>query len=173
MYAIDGRDRVLPLKDVPQSSVGAPLPVVIASEVDVSLAFLLATAGPDSDGSSVRVVDGDSNDEPIAIIRFQRCYAHFFGPPNDEAFEGHPLSSRGLKPYSAFEIADSSWLRNLEKMNSVHEHHDGARFLREKRHFIFAFHDSTFECIAQDFTVEVTRGSLRSVAPRMLDSMRV
>jgi hypothetical protein len=31
------------------------------------------------------------------------------------------------------------------------------------RHFIFTFHDSTFECLAKGYEVEVRKGTLRSV----------
>ena len=82
-----------------------------------------------------------------------------FGPPNDEAFVGHPLASRGLGPYRAYRIERSSWLRRLERMNSVHPYHDPERFWT-LTHFVFAFHDSTFECIAQSFSIEVVPGPL-------------
>lgn len=68
-----------------------------------------------------------------------------FGPPNDEAFAGHPLADRGLNPYSVAEVQRSSWIRGLERMNSVHARHSRERFLEHKRHFVFAFHDSTFK----------------------------
>ena len=51
-----------------------------------------------------------------------------FGPPNDEAFDGHPLARRGLRPYGAFEVTHSSWIRQLEQMNSVHPHHSPPLF---------------------------------------------
>ena len=53
-----------------------------------------------------------------------------FGPPNDEAFSGHPLASRGLHPYGAFKIENSSWIRHLEKMNSVHPNHHPERYFK-------------------------------------------
>ena len=53
-------------------------------------------------------------------------------------------------------------------MNAVHPNHDRARFLARRRHFIFAFHDSTFECIAEGFTSLPFRGSMRSAAVEML-----
>ena len=84
-----------------------------------------------------------------------------FGPPNDETFSGHPLADRGLHPYAVFEVRDSSWIRKLERMNSVHHRHNRERFLEGLRHFVFAFHDSTFECVAHGFEVEVFRGSSR------------
>lgn len=165
MYVVDDRDRVVERPDVPRSSVGAPLPVVLADEHTVLLAYLLDDRGPAWDGTSVRVVTA-SSDEPVALVRFQRTWAFQFGPPNDEAFHGHPLSERGLHPYAAFEIEDSSWLRALEQMNSVHEHHRPDDFGR-LRHFVFAFHDSTFECLARSVTVELRDGPLTKVVSEM------
>jgi hypothetical protein len=71
-----------------------------------------------------------------------------FGSPNDEAFHGHPLAERGLGPYGAYRVEDSSWIRRLERMNSVHPRHDPERF-RALTHCVLSFHDSTFECVAE------------------------
>lgn len=167
MYEVDGLDRVVELSGVPQSSVGAPLPVVVSGEHHLLLAYIVSEPDPAWDGSSIRVVSPDLDGLPIAIIRFQRPSAHMFGPPNDEAFDGHPLASRGLRPYGVFEIEESSWIRKHERMNSVHPYHDRNRFMREKKHVVFAFHDSTFECIAVGFDVSITRGSMEQVAVRL------
>lgn len=167
MYEVDEKDRVVPLEGVPQSSIGAPLPFVAADEHTVVLAFYIENKSPDWDGTSIRLVYRASGEEPVALVRFSGSRTHMFGPPNDEAFSGHPLASRGLHPYGAFEILDSSWIRKLERINSVHEHHRPERFA-ELHHFIFAFHDSTFECVCREFAVTTTRGSTRSVIPEVL-----
>ena len=167
MYSVDGQDEVLELSDLPQSSVGAPIPTVVAGEHSVVLFFFCQSVDPNWDGRSVRVIGPDSKDGPSAIVTFLSCYAHFFGPPNDEAFSGHPLYERGLKPYGNFEVRNSSWIRHLEKMNSVHRQHNRERFLERKRHLIFAFHDSTFECIAERYTVERSSQSMRELVSRV------
>jgi len=77
-----------------------------------------------------------------------------------------------LEPYGVFEVQNSSWLRKLEKMNSVHPYHDKERFMENMKHFVFSFHDTTFECIAEGFNVEVASGSVKSMVPRMLESIR-
>jgi hypothetical protein len=110
----------------------------------------------------VREVDLGTED-PVVLIQFERAYAWFHGPPNDEAFQGHPLASRGLHPYGAFRIEDSSWVRRLERMNAVHEHHSPEGFTR-LRHYVFAFHDSTFECVARSFVAVNVEGPLARVA---------
>jgi hypothetical protein len=38
-------------------------------------------------------------------------------------------------------------------MNTMHPRHDAKSFLSYWQHFIFAFHDSTFECVAADYEV--------------------
>jgi hypothetical protein len=39
-------------------------------------------------------------------------------------------------------------------MNSIHRGHDRDRFMKNKRHFIFTFHDSMFEVIANGYASE-------------------
>lgn len=163
-------DRVVEVSGVPAPDVGAPLPTVVASEQKLLLAYACNTVDPGWDGTTVRVVDRDTPDQLVALIKFGRPYAHCFGPPNDEAFSGHPLATRGLRPYSVSEIVSSSWIVGLEKMNSVHPNHDPARF-DSYRHFVFAFHDSTFECVAESMSVEVEAGRVVEMTRRMADEL--
>jgi len=167
MYEVDDKDRVVTLEGIPPSSVGAPLlPLIIANEHRVVLAYYIESTDPSWNGETVRIVDQELSNEPIALVRFQHI-AQMFGPPNDEAFNGHPLASRGLHPYGAFRIEGSSWIRMLEKMNRVHQHHRPERF-EEFQHLVFAFHDSTFECVCRDFDVRRKYGSLLDATPTML-----
>jgi hypothetical protein len=167
MYDVDERDRVIELKNVPQSSVGAPNPFVMSDEQRVVLAYCIEETPMGRDSSTVRIVTPLDAGEPVALIRFKFCYAHMFGPPNDETFHGHPLASRGLRPYGEFEVTDSSWIRRLERMNSVHRHHRPEVFWK-RRHVIFTFHDTTFECVCDGFDVTLTQGSIASVVPEMV-----
>jgi hypothetical protein len=171
MYEVDERDRVVELKDVPQSSIGAPIPRLVAHESRVVLAYYLEERDEGWDGSTVRIVSEDSEGEAIGIVRFNGCLVHMFGPPNDEAFRGHPLANRGLHPYAAFRIEDSSWIRRLERMNSVHSQHRPERFWK-LQHIVFAFHDSTFECLCRGFDIRTTRGSIVGVMPEMIRLLR-
>ena len=50
-WSVDKRDRVIELKDVPQSSVGAPLPVVLSDEFKILLAYIAEESSPGWDGS--------------------------------------------------------------------------------------------------------------------------
>ncbi|HKA18737.1 MAG TPA: hypothetical protein VKN18_10625 [Blastocatellia bacterium] len=165
MYSVDENDKVIELSPIPQCSVGAPLPVVLSDEHRLLLAYLIEPTDPGWDGTTVRIVTPNS-EEPVALVEFDRHYAHMFGPPNDEAFRGHPLAARGLHAYAAFQVEHSSWIRQLERMNSIHPRHKPESFKRFK-HYVFAFHDSTFECIAEGLRVKEYEGPLEAVLEEM------
>jgi hypothetical protein len=130
MYTVDEQDRVVELEGLPQHETGAPLPHVLAGR-ELLLWYVI---GPDA--------------EEIALVQFSRPYAHYLGSPNDEASDGHPLYARGLYSYGTYEIIGSSWIRLLEHRNRVHPSHKPEHF-EGLRHFVFTFHDETFECVAR------------------------
>jgi hypothetical protein len=166
MYMVDARDRVIELHDVPQSSPGAPCPLVLANEGKVLVLYHRHFVEPGWDGTTARMVGPSSAGEPAAIVRFDWVTASMFGPPNDEAFAGHPLASRGLRPYGAFEVLDSSWVRRLERMNSVHPQHRPESY-SDRRHFVLTFHDSVFECVARSYACELVVGPLTGLVARL------
>jgi len=170
VYTVDERDRVIQLDDVPQCSTGAPCPVVLAAESRVAVAYFLQNVPAGWDGSYARMVGPNSPDQLSAVVTFTSVKASMFGPPNDEAFAGHPLASRGLQPYGAFEVLDSSWLRRLEKMNRVHPGHR-PEYFSNYRHIVLSFHDSTFECVAATYSYELTRGPLTEVVGRAVSGI--
>jgi hypothetical protein len=121
--------------DCPLSwDVGAPLPTLLQSDQATFLFFLL----PD-------------DDEHIGQIQFEGLSSTSFGAPNDETFEGHSLHGSGFEPYRAMSVINSPWISQLEKINSVHRMHKPSVYA-SKKHFIFPFHDTTFECVARAFT---------------------
>jgi hypothetical protein len=146
MYCLD-KDTLVQLEGVPQSSVGAPEPLVMSDERLTFLAYIVE-GEPELDGRVLTDADLAIFKERVALVEFHQCRSYMFGSPNDEAIHGHPLYALGLKPYSAFEVEKSSWIRQLERMNSVHPRHNSDRF-KSLRHYVFTFHDSTFECIAE------------------------
>jgi hypothetical protein len=107
--------------------------------------------------------------EVMVTVTFNMAEAHMFGSPNDEAFDGHPLARRGLEPYGAFEIEHSSWIRQLEQMNSVHPHHSPELF-EGLRHYVLSFHDTTFECVAEGFVYATE--PLPAFTPRSASTFR-
>ncbi|MBL8901513.1 MAG: hypothetical protein JNM84_28050 [Planctomycetes bacterium] len=155
MVRVDARDRVVRLQDVPPCDAGSPRPVVLATEHELLVGYFLRTSIEDEEAI-------EAAKQPVAIVRFRRPVASTFGPPNDEAIQGHPLAARGLEPYDAFEVLDSSWVRELERRNSVHPHHDPRRYDR-LRHFVLTFHDSTFECVAEGYASVQGVGALESL----------
>ena len=168
MYTIDDQDTVVALDGFSLPS-GAPEPLLVADERRLVLAYSTRLGIPD-DGLRVGQDCWDEADDDFVLVIFARCVAHYLGPPNDEALGGHPLMARGLRWYGAYEIVHSSWIRSLEVMNRVHPRHDPSLH-SDRRHYIFTFQDSTFECIAPGFEIRYFRGSydgILSVLHRLL-----
>lgn len=147
MYDVPRRakDAVSVLTDVPAPEVGAPCPRLLASEGALALAYFYDVPVPP--GEPACRPSGEPSDRAMAVVTFERPRAHIFGPPNDEALDGHPLFARGLQPYTAHVVEPSSWLRLVERRNAVHRHHRKELFA-QLRHYAFVFHDTTFECLA-------------------------
>src|SRR5215831_21349122 len=113
MYTIDGSDEVVESADLPPADPGAPDVQVMADERRVVLQYgvrglEVGQMGPQ--GGIVLPEDIPDEYDPIAFVEFERVRAHMLGPPNDEALKGHPLATRGLRPYGIYEIRRSSWI---------------------------------------------------------------
>lgn len=160
MFSKKPQEQLKEITSIPQSSVGAPCPLVYSTEFDLYVTFFLQEYDPNWDGTSVKIVDADTIDEPSIVVTFNRVLAHYFGVPNDEAISGHPLSGIGLEPYSYFEVLNSRWLEKHEKMNRVHLYHKKEHY-NVYRHFIFTFHDTTLEVLASEYSIEISNLSLK------------
>lgn len=68
MYCVDSQDRVIEIMDVPQSSVGAPCPMILAGEHHLHLAYYFEDRLPDWDGTTVRVVGESTTGMPVALV---------------------------------------------------------------------------------------------------------
>ena len=165
MYSVDANDEVVELARVPPPSAGAPMPVVFADERRVLLAYLVQYRELWQD-TGVPLTDAEPSAEPAALAEFVLPRAHLFGSPNDEALHGHPLYRRGLRQYSAYEVRRSSWVRSLEQMHRVHSSHSPERSAR-LRHYVFTFHDSTFECVAEALQVTEHEGPMSRLLGEM------
>lgn len=87
VYAVDDRDVVVPLTNLPAPSAGAPEPVVLADENRAIVAYY----APDNfDWDTAK--PEDLGDEEVAVLRFDAVHSFMFGAPNDEALHGHPLT---------------------------------------------------------------------------------
>lgn len=148
---------------------GAPMPHLMVSDHRALLSFLLSEPDPAWDGSYVKVV-GVEEPEPLALVEFEHCTSAKLGSPNDEVFGGHPLSGKGSEPYSAQRVINSRWIKEIQAINSVH-HRYRPEHWRDLYHFIFWFHDTTFECIARSYKVETHRISMRALLNLMAERM--
>lgn len=159
-------EALLPI-DVPLSSAGAPLPHVFADEEKLLVAYIAHRPDPEFDGTNPRLISSATGGQSIAILTADPYRVFQFGPPNDEAISGHRLYGLGLRPYSAFEVLNSSWIASQEKANRVHSSHTPELF-SAYRHFILTFHDSTLEFIARSFSVSLHQGA---VLPALMEAI--
>lgn len=159
LAAAKGQEFAEPLDFPVRWDVGAPLPQVLVNDHRCFLIFYLAD---DTvwDGKTASVVDpSDGSKAELAMVEFERAASVKLGAPNDEVFHGHPLHGRGSAGYFAERVINSAWLRELEAINSVHAMYRPESW-RDLNHYVFWFHDSTFECVARSFTLELHSTSL-------------
>lgn len=146
--------------------IGAPLPFVVAATGRTFVVYHRKEDDPNWDGSYAHVVDPETQEQrPIAVVEFRRCLVHKFGAPNDEAIDGHRLTGRGLVAYRAHTVERSRWLAENESINSVHARHSPEAFAKYT-HYVLAFHDETFECLAHGFEVRTYVASFSEALQR-------
>lgn len=134
--------------------IGAPLPYLLQNDYRTFVTFLLREHDPNWDGTYVNVVDpASASPHSVAVVELKRCYATKMGAPNDEVFHGHPLHGKGMEAYKAQEVINSRWLTEIEAINSVHSCYDPNHW-KDLHHYVFWFHDSSFECITESLEVE-------------------
>jgi hypothetical protein len=119
----------------PEAAVSAPM--LLQTDSSTFLTFRAVTIKP----------DGCRAEAGTAVIEFDLCFWTSFGYPNDEALSGHPLYGRGLSAYEIFEVRNSHWVHRMNQQNRIPFPNTKGDF--DSRHFIFSFHDSTFECLCQ------------------------
>ena len=159
MYQLTGDESLIELNEaeIPLASAGAPLPFALASDGDTLLAY--------------RTADGDPpSASEIAVLRFPRTWATLLGSPDDETIHGHPLTTAGLGPYDQVEVVNSPWIGSLAAINSVHKRALPDAF-SGLHHYLFAFHDSTFECVAASVEL-IRRGRGKSPLDALIDLSR-
>jgi hypothetical protein len=150
---------------------GAPMPHLFVNDYRALLAFLVHEPDPNWDGTYVTLKSPASEDaDPLALVEFEHCVSAKLGAPNDEVFNGHPLNGKGLEAYGVQRVVNSRWLKELEAINSVH-HMYRPESWRDLTHYIFWFHDKTFECVAQSFHVETYREPMKALLARMVDRL--
>lgn len=160
MYRVNN-DQVVELAKLPKPESGAPSPQVLAAEHTIWLTYFISESDPWYEKKYSKIwsdSEEQCKEDCIAIVQFKTAHIHMFGGPSEETIHGHPLAERGLENFRIGENTNSTWIKELEDMGGI----SGAR------HFIFAFHDSTFECIAQRFNVYIRHGDMLEEVGRIL-----
>ena len=153
------RDKVIPygIGFEPEAAVSGP--VLLQTDYRAFLTF-----------NAVKMIShGTRNTAGTGIIELIKCHATKFGYPNDEALPGHPLYLQGLTCYGVFEVLGSSWIRQQTEQNRVsfpNTPDDSA-----SRHFVFTFHDSTFECIAADLQASLSAEPYHEIIARITQAI--
>jgi hypothetical protein len=117
---------------------GAPNPLIIANDLYLLVAF---QGGADT-----------FEEEHVICLDFPGPRKHRFGRPNDETISGHPYYQLGLMTGGFYELENSDWIAELQKIASLHQYYDPNKWSKLK-HYILTFHDNMFECVAESFTV--------------------
>lgn len=151
MYAVDERDVVIEMHAVPQMNEGAPCPVVFAEEHALVLSYWMQDDEPFQPTKA-----------PLAVVRFHLPYYHHLGPLNED---------RGLEGCRAYRVQHSSLIRQMERMNALHPHHQ-LEPLEKLTHYIFVFHDSMFECLAKALRSSVEQAGWDQQDTVMLKALR-
>jgi hypothetical protein len=139
LFAAKGEPYAIPVDFPVQWDVGAPSPHLFANDWNVFLIFLVS-------------VDEPTQDAPCAVVEFHFPQLVRFGSPNEDIHSGHYLYGKGQEPYTAQIVENSTWLHETNLMNQAHSNYDSERWQRI-HHYIFWFHDITFECLARSFEV--------------------
>ena len=158
---------------MPQITPGAPEPLVLASEQRVILSYWVERPTDAEISVASSHASGVNGPDVYSVFRFSPVCSHMFGYPNEEAFHGHPLACRGYRAFAVWEVQKSSWIAQMEQMNRVHPAHTRESF-DIWRHFIFGFHDSTFEIVARPFEFELMydHWNRTHVIPRMRELLK-
>jgi len=169
--AAKGEPHAIPLDFPVEWDKGAPSPHVITNDERTLLSFLVSHVDPYWEGKYIRAKNTNAEfAQTLALVEFKGDSAVKLGSPNDEVFEGHPLYGRGLEGYTAQIVVNSPWIAEIEAINKVHTLYNPERW-RKRKHYIFWFHDSTFECIAESFTLELYQESMYQMLTRIIDRL--
>lgn len=152
MAAELGEPHAVPLEFPVQWDIGTPVPHLIKTDSQTFLLFLLHDTELQRYDFYADVANAQG-EEHFATVEFKGCVSAKMGVPNDEVFHGHPLHGKGLVAYSPLRVLNSTWIKELEAINSVHMQFS-ADFWNTLSHYIFGFHECTFECVAQSFVVQ-------------------
>ena len=98
----------------------------------------------------------------LALVEFTNAIAHKFGVCNDEALAGHPLYDKGLEFYSAHQIINSNWIKEIKNIHKSHPKFNESMWKNEK-HYLLLFKDSLFEVVSHGFKIETHKSTFRDL----------
>jgi hypothetical protein len=107
------------------------------------------------------VSNEDGAQEPVgtAVVELVGCVAKTFSYSTDMGEDGRPYSFFDLKSGGIYEIVDSEWLLKVEEEVFGRVQGTSAATKRDfklMRHYVFTFHDTTFQCIAEGLKPKVS-----------------
>jgi len=166
-----GEPHAVPCDFPVQWDTGAPLPHLFTNDYRAFLTFYVRQVDPNWDGTYCTVKDPSNGSlESLALVEFEGCCAAKLGSPNEEVFHGHYLHERGLDPCTAQIVKNSPWIEELRAVNAVHKLFDPNEW-ETLNHYVLWFHDSTFECVAESFRVELHETSMRELATMVVSKL--
>ncbi|CAH2777821.1 MAG: FIG00460443: hypothetical protein [uncultured Paraburkholderia sp.] len=151
--------------DVPQPAADAAEPFIVASDRRVILAY------PIAESDFERYGPFDPDDDPFCAVLFPDTVFHRLGPPGDSALDIHPLAAEGLRGYSVHEVTNSSLAAEIAAVSAASDVESNAADIAQ-RHFVITFDESTFECVASDYTVVGVYGAAEIVSREAFSLVR-
>lgn len=134
-------DQVVLLDSVPHPAADAAEPFIVASDRRLILCY------PIAESDFERFGPFDPDDDPFCAVLFPDAVFHRLGPPGDDDLQIHPLASQGLAACSVHEVMNSSLAAELVALAPA------GLAEAAQRNFVITFLESTFECVASDYTV--------------------
>lgn len=160
--AASGKPFAIPI-DMPLWATGAPDPHLLQRDNDVFVIYCLAEHDEYPELTLEDVQRAGGSPEWVAVVHFLSCECTKMGTPNDEVLHGHSLYGQGLEFYTPMVVRNSTWITELESINSVHRNYRPEKWQKLK-HYILPFQDCTFECVAEDFKFAIRHDGF----PRLL-----
>ena len=156
--------KLIKIEGLFQADPGAPCPLLISDDNNLRLIFY-AAENPD-----LPTEDQIFPNEPIVELIFKRCSYHSFSPPNDGAISGHPYADLGLYSHNFYELTESDLIAKLKTYNRHHTY-DNPNVWDKYHHYLLAFKEQLFECIAYDFEVRKSIGNIHHHAQNALNEI--
>ena len=106
---------------------------------------------------------------PHAVILFKSVVFHAATIYEDDTLHRHPMASKGLAPFSSYEVLNS---RKIEHLASADKSSrlDQIPFPSELRHFIFAIHGHVIEVICRNFQLHTETGAVFETIDKLINA---